>query len=387
MIHTIDFKTKTIYKPRQHMKIGEYWPVALDIGYSAVKIMSPNVVACFPSYAKKLKKDFQNIGVPDQTQILYKESKTGELWMVGDMAQDLSDGDQESETELYGRNRYFSEMFQVIARTGIALGIMNNRFGSAENKELFVQTGLPPKYLKNDAPLIKEALSGSHSFQIKIGSDAWKDFSFQLTDDNISVIPQPMGSLFSIAMNKDGRQVSDAGKYFNSNVVIFDPGFGTLDTFYIKNKIINSYETFDNYGMKEILERTSQKIFQQYSTEIPVPSMQKYLKKETIRILNRKERKTKDVPFADLLEEASKEVCDAALEKICSIYNTFMDIDYLIITGGTSDAWKIQIMKFFEGMETLKVVSGNQNDDLPSIFNNVRGYYMYSYGNLKRKQK
>ena len=61
------------------------------------------------------------------------------------------------------------------------------------------------------------------------------------------------------------------------------------------------------------------------------------------------------------------------------------DCDYLVITGGASDAWKVQIQEFFQGIETLKIIRGNQNHDLPYIFNNVRGYYMYAYGMLKSK--
>ena len=34
-------------------------------------------------------------------------------------------------------------------------------------------------------------------------------------------------------------------------------------------------------------------------------------------------------------------------------------------------------------MATLNVVSGNQNDTLPIVYSNVRGYYMYQYNKIK----
>ena len=61
-----------------------------------------------------------------------------------------------------------------------------------------------------------------------------------------------------------------------------------------------------------------------------------------------------------------------------------IDYDYLIITGGTGAAWLDQIRDKFKTMNTLTIINGNQNDNLPFIYNNVRGYYLYRYMKLKR---
>ena len=58
MINTNDFKTKTIFQPRQNPSVNGYWGIALDVGFSSVKTFSPNQVACFPSYARKLPRAF-----------------------------------------------------------------------------------------------------------------------------------------------------------------------------------------------------------------------------------------------------------------------------------------------------------------------------------------
>ena len=36
---------------RQNSFPKNIWNIGIDIGYSAVKVMSPNAVCCFPSYA------------------------------------------------------------------------------------------------------------------------------------------------------------------------------------------------------------------------------------------------------------------------------------------------------------------------------------------------
>ena len=89
--------------------------------------------------------------------------------------------------------------------------------------------------------------------------------------------------------------------------------------------------------------------------------------------------------FSDLLEKANEKVCYEALQKVDNIYNNLIDHDYLVVTGGTGDAWKSIITEYYSGMDSLKIINGNQNDMLPTIFSNVRGYYLYIVNKMKRQ--
>lgn len=386
MINTSNFKTKTLNLERNNVSAKSAWGIALDIGYSAVKGFSPNAVYSFPSYARKITTEMLSLGQPNAKDIQYKDEVTGETWSVGLAAQNMitSDDAQDSIQELYGRNRYFSPMFIVIARVGLALGMISNTFGSPDGKNIVVQTGLPPAYLKSDTELIKEALSGSHDFSIKLGTKQWSRFTFDLPEENIWVMAQPMGTLLSIATDNNGKFIPEAKKYFSSSMLIFDPGFGTFDVFNIRNRLIQSYETFDNLGMKRVLQETSDEIFKKYKTEVPVPAMQKYLETGEVKVIDRRAHKAKVAPFADILEEKNKLVCDEAINKINNVYNDLIDHDYLVITGGTGAAWNDIVVDYYKDMETLTIIPGNQNDSLPYIFSNVRGYYMYMTGKLKQ---
>ena len=76
-----------------------------------------------------------------------------------------------------------------------------------------------------------------------------------------------------------------------------------------------------------------------------------------------------------------------AIERLKQSYNYLIDYDYLLITGGTGAAWQDIITEHFSGMESLKVITGNQNDVLSHIFSNVRGYYLYQAGKLIVQRK
>ena len=111
--------------------------------------------------------------------------------------------------------------------------------------------------------------------------------------------------------------------------------------------------------------------------------MQKYLETGEIKIFDRKLFKSSYKPYGHLLEQASKKICKQAIERTAQVY-PLNEIDYLVITGGTGAAWEREIRNTFSEMDTLKILSGNQNDSsLPFIFANVRGYYMYRCSSLE----
>lgn len=92
-------------------------------------------------------------------------------------------------------------------------------------------------------------------------------------------------------------------------------------------------------------------------------------------------------PIAQMIVAANQKVCNAVLERIKTMYNNLIDYDYLIVTGGTGAAWFDIIRDHFKGMETLKVIAANQNDMLPYIYSNVRGYYLFLVGALRKAAK
>ena len=385
MVQTNEFSTQTLFLPRKNAHTGKYWGIALDIGYSAVKGMAPNHTFCFPSFARLAPGANLSIGERAPEDIQYRNEK-GEFWNVGATAQNsLTSADSnDSVQSLYGRNRYSSAMFLVIARVGLALGMLKNEHGAPGDKPIFLQTGLPPAYLTADAADLKDAIAGHHEFDIRIGNGDWNHFSFDLPETNIKVMAQPMGSFFSAAFSSDAKQLPSAKKLLSSNLLIFDAGFGTVDIYSIRNRQIDSSQSFDDCGMKAVLSKTSDAIAQKYGVSIPVHTMQKNLRDGTVRVFNRKAKATDDKPFADLLEQASKDVCQNAIERLDSAYNSLLDYDYLLITGGTGAAWQDYIMDSYAGMQHLKIITGSMNEDLSHVFSNVRGYYLHQAGRLQR---
>lgn len=377
MINAEKFKTKTILTERENPKRPGKWNIGIDIGYSGIKIFSPNMISCFPALAKKIPESMITISKEKDTDIQYRNLKTGDSWYVGEAAYSLSNTN-DNELALFGRTRYYSDMFKVMSEVGLALGMLSNKYGSFKNEELRVQTGLPPEYRNMDESDLKEVLAGEHHFAIKIGTREWKEFHFELTTDQIDIMDQPMGTLLSISTNNNGKPSSEAKKYFNSKILIFDAGFGTVDIYNVDNgKIVTKPETLD-LGMKQVFKGVIKDVAGKYKKEISLTDMQGILSTGKIKVFDKKTKSSTWKSIDDILEINNEKICREALERICSSYEDLVEHDYLVITGGTGAAWSGIIRETLSGMETLTVLSGAQNDNLSPIFANVRGYYMYS---------
>lgn len=388
MVQPINFKTKTIIQGRQNPTFdSEFWIAAVDVGYSAVKAFSANSITCFPYYARKVDPSALTLKTPDSSDIQYRDSNG--TWNVGALAQNMISSDEamDSAATMYGRNRYYSPMFLVTARTGIALSMLSNQYGSPNGKTPIIQTGLPPAYMKSDSAFLIDVLSGHHTFEVKVGTGKWTKFDFDLPKENIYIMPQPMGSLISAGTDNKGKETYEAKKLNSSNLLIVDGGFGTLDVFNVKNGQLSSIETFDDLGMKRVFGDTANEIYKKFNVEVPIYAMQKYLQDGNVKVFDRANMKTELKSFADILDEQNKKVCMEAINRLRTMYNDFLDYQYIIVTGGTGAAWMPYIKDFLKNMEGLNVIGANQNDTLSHVFSNVRGYYLLRNKKLEQQLK
>ena len=92
-----------------------------------------------------------------------------------------------------------------------------------------------------------------------------------------------------------------------------------------------------------------------------------------------------EVSLAPFLEQANEEVFRNAMAKAKAVTNVFRDYKYLIVSGGTGEAWFPMIKEYLSKMKTLNLIPGNRNtENLPFLYSNVRGYYLYRYTLSKR---
>lgn len=390
MINTKAFKTRSEIIEKKLPRINgnnQYKGktiVALDIGYSGVKGASPNRVFTFPSYAKKTPKDLDVVGKVRPSDIQLRNDKTGECWLVGQAAETMMDQvDIESTTDasLYTRYRYDSEVFKVLAMTGMALGL----WGTGSGNDIYLQTGLPATYKDRDEGKIVSALCGDYAVSIKVGSRDWLPFQFTLDENHIDVMEQPQGTLCATAY--DNGVVSQMGKdILRSNSIILDIGFGTEDIFSIRSGYKNAHQTYSDTGMRAVFEAVIKQLqadHKNYALETKIFELQRYMENGEVPYFDADEFQMHNLPFADILEEKNREICDKSIRRLMQDYGNLVGYNYLIVTGGTGESRFEQIKEMLSGLPTLQVLPGNLNtQDLAFSYSNVMGYYMLRHAKL-----
>ncbi len=380
-METSAFKTKSQIIERKMPKIAgnnQYKGktiIAIDGGYSSVKGASPERVFMFPSYAKKAPTGLEIIGKVADTHLMFRNNATKEIWLVGQAAEELMDQvDLESttDTSLYTRYRYDSDMYKTLMATGMALGL----WGTPEGNDVFLQTGLPAAYRQADAPKLTAALIGDYDISLKVGMQPWVDFKFTLDKEHIHVMEQPQGTLSAIAY-ENGEPTKFGEQVMKSNAIIYDIGFGTEDIFPIRKGMKTASKTFSDTAMRAVFDGVIEKMKAEYPTDIKIFEFQNYLETGKAPYFDVSEFKMHYIEFADMLDEENKELCEKSIIRLMQEYQNLQDYQYLIVTGGTGESRFEQIKQKLSVIPTLTVLPGNRNTpDLSYVYSNVIGYYM-----------
>lgn len=380
---TIDFKTRTEVVPFRSPEKKDKWVVGIDLGYSGVKGWCSNKYFCFPAYVKAVPDGFSKLTSAADSDILYR-NESGKIYYVGQLAYDLADAAHmtDDNEELFGSQRFYTESYIIQSEVSTAIGLMANQYGAPGDKEIVIQAGLPPLHLKKGKSEVQAIFQGRHRFSIKLGKQDWKDFDYEISEKNVFVMPQPLGSLISSSVDRDGRTIPNAMKFFRSSIMVFDPGFGTLDLFNVRNGNVVGSNTDPNGGMRRVFELTCDDIYAVYGIALTVPQLQTRLDTGEIKLgeksadSRKRTLKSRTYSFENILLENSHKVFDSVVDSLIQVYNIAENYSYILITGGTSDAWMDYIKDAFADADTIKVVAANANDpSISNIYSNARGYF------------
>lgn len=399
-LNTAKFKARTEHINKSAPKCDGYYLVAPDIGYSAVKYFAPGCHGAFPALAveAKIKNPIEGIETFGGQIFQLYDFTTNKLWIVGDDAFDYTDSINASsiEASLYNRDGRYGELFRILTATSVAVSICNDKtYGyDAEKDKLIIQTGAPHTYEASDAAKIIRCLSGNYHFKFSQNGNDWKEFSYTLDESNIFVTSQPKGTFRSIMVDPKGQLLTAVRDYLNSSMLIVDPGFMTLDYFaFKKGKIVGNGYTDADLGMKEVFKRTINAINEKYASslvkELSLIEFQKNVLAKGFFWI-RSGGKNENIPLAPFLEKACNSVCEDAIRTIeGTLPGGIMDLDYLVLTGGTGQVWYNKFEEYIrEFAPATKLLKGNNAkwDESP-VYANARGYYFARHNLLSSNAK
>lgn len=387
------YKTKTIIMPTEMPRIvgnNQFKGttiVAIDGGYSSVKGCSTLKSFCFPSYAKRISKDTQILGELEEASILLKDNKTQSFWAIGELAEKMmnkEDLDSTTDKYLFDRYRYQTDIYKIIMTAGLGIALI----GTSANNDVYLQTGLPSAYEKDDSEELISILQGDYDFEIKVGNAEYIPIKVTLPSSNIHVMEQPKGTMYSCLYSHSGIPIIENKSITTKRTIIQDIGFGTEDIFNIRNNISCGSKTYSDTGMKAVFEEVLDNINREYHTSFKIFEFQKFLESGKLSYFDRKSFSAKDIEFEELLYQTNNKLCSKSINRLLQENGNLMDYDYLIVTGGTGESRYNQTKELLKGLSHLQVIPGNIGDKrFPIMFSNVRGYYMRLYNYLYYKRK
>ncbi len=344
----------------------------IDIGYSGIKIQSPCDASTIPSIVVKARNDSPLL--MNAEDIRYRDER-GQIWYVGSLAKKtlLYGSTAVKPTTLLGRQRVQSEDFMVQIRVGLFFaklrGLPEGGY-DIDERPMKVQTGLPPEFILQDSEALMNKFVGEHRYSVKIGKRPWLNVKINLENRDVHICKQPFGTLMASVISEAGVMTNPA--LLKKNVLILDAGFHTTDTYYfIQGAKEGASLTWENYSMQEVYQRTCNNILDASGNraDVSVYNLEKAFDSGIIHYGPKKEPYDFKKDFYSNL----RAVCYELLQELNAAYDNMINVDIVLLTGGTGAAWERSIRDFYKDTKALDIILAGEGREASRA--NVRGYY------------
>jgi len=261
------------------------------------------------------------------------------------------------------QERLVSDFVRVLAIT--AAGIY-----AEDGITMNVISGLPVAYLGHDNEAFAKTLQGEHNvvYHMPDGSLVGK----RLNINAVQLMPQPLGSVFNILMDENGRVVNR--DLANQKVGVVDIGFKTTDfTVFDKMKYIERSSSTTDLGISRSFLAIAEKLKKESGVQVELYRLFDAVDSGHIKI------KGKEYNIANLRDRVFEYAAREIVSTMDRLFADEWDMDYLILTGGGAKA----LYEYIMPLVNMDVLPFDSSKDLR--FNNVSGYLKYGKNKWVKK--
>lgn len=329
--------------------------IAVDPGFDSMKVIADGLAFKFPFNAVKTdESSISNFAIQDNF-ILYRDDN-GATYRVGSYAREMlfnnkSGGDM---TDFYTEDRFLSEEFKVGLRSAIAMAInMTGNYDNQNDLDIYLMLTLPHACRQQFASSLVGSAVGHHKFALKIGNEPSKDYSYTINSKQVFTISQTIAAILGETSDMDGNICDDKFKYLsNGPTLVIDGGYYTTGIVLVStggsvDDVMTESNT--NFAMKNVNLAVVDEIKKHR------PDMKHYMVEYTINSSNSKIKyihpETKQAEMLDLKtirKSKIEDVCQRLIEHLNERYNSLLDINYVLVTGGTGAQFYSHLLKYYE---------------------------------------
>lgn len=222
-----------------------------------------------------------------------------------------------------------------------------------------VVSGLPVGYLKRDSKKLKDMIRGTHEITYHQNDGSTKTKRIQI--DKIHVIPQPIGSIFNLLFDDQGK-IKDRA-LATQKLGVVDIGFKTTDfsIFDHLQYIERGSSTMDT-GISKCFSVIANKLRQESNINIELFRMFKFIESGLIKI------RGKEYNISNLKKRVYSHSASAIASDLNRLWENDWDIDSIVLSGGGS----VELAEYLTPNIEGNVIPIPNNID--PRFNNVQGY-------------
>ncbi|MCF6249580.1 MAG: ParM/StbA family protein [Desulfobacula sp.] len=222
-----------------------------------------------------------------------------------------------------------------------------------------VVSGLPVGYLRRDSKKLKDMIKGVH--EITFHHNNGQDVTKRVHIDKIHVIPQPIGSIFNLIFDDQGK-IKDKS-LAKQKLGVVDIGFKTTDfsIFDHLQYIERGSSTMDT-GISKCFSVIANKLRQESNINIELYRMFKFIESGMIKI------RGKEYNILNLKKRVYGHTASAIASDLNRLWENDWDIDSIILSGGGSGELAEYLSPNIDG-NVIPIGRG-----VDARFNNVQGY-------------
>lgn len=349
-------------------KLSKLLLISVDPGFDFLKVVINGTSFKLPFNVEKTdEKQFNNMKV-DENFMLYRNGEN-ETWRIGTYARDLIFQNKDVKelevkmNEFYTEKRFVTEEFAIGVSSAIAKALFNysqdeNNDFSLDNLDeysIYLVVALPHAIREDYNGPVISSLEGEHSFELTIGTSSPIKFEYKLPSDQIITTSQTIAAIYNETADDEGNLDEEKNFYLsNGPTLVIDGGYYTMGLVPVSvgGSIDNSKTESDSlHAMKNVNIKVADEIkdkrpdAKHYTIEYLAnkdDGKLKYLNKTDGNKVVKQE-----IDIKGIKKEKVKEVCDEFIEHLNNKYNSLLDFNYVLVTGGTGNEYYPHLKKYY----------------------------------------
>lgn len=330
--------------------------IAIDPGFDTIKVAANGRVFKFPfAVVETDERKMNDYNLRDS--FLCHKDEHGTTSRVGLYAQELifeqkdKAGVEAHMEDFYTERRFTSGEFKIGLQTAIALALQKENLPSNYNGTIYLMVALPHACRNRYAPSVIGAAAGEHHFFLRSGTDPENEFRFRINEQHIFTVSQTIASV--LGETSDDRGNIDKQKFFylsNGPTLILDGGYYTMGIVEMSKG-----GSVDDDKTESDTEHAMRNVNMAIANEIRAqrPDVQHYMIEYLLRQGNGQIRYMDHghaavIDLEKIRKAAVKQICGDFIKYLNSKYNNLLDVNYVLVTGGTGACFYPQISAFYQ---------------------------------------